>query len=87
MQSCMHACPAAHAPEPLPGSAWQVTHMPPELLSEGRLSKAADVYSFGVMLWEMCATLPLHTPVRESVPQHDLDSNPIGGLSDAQTES
>jgi serine/threonine protein kinase len=31
----------------------QVTHMPPELLSEGRLSKAADVYSFGVMLWEM----------------------------------
>jgi Protein tyrosine and serine/threonine kinase len=31
----------------------QVTHMPPELLSEGQLSKAADVYSFGVMLWEL----------------------------------
>lgn len=31
----------------------QVTHMPPELLTEGHLSKAADVYSFGVMLWEM----------------------------------
>lgn len=30
-----------------------VTHMPPELLSEGRLSKAADVYAFGVLLWEM----------------------------------
>ncbi|KAK9810348.1 hypothetical protein WJX72_009180 [[Myrmecia] bisecta] len=30
-----------------------VTHMPPELLSEGRLSKAADVYSFGVLLWEL----------------------------------
>ncbi len=30
-----------------------VTHMPPELLSEGTLSKQADVYSFGVMLWEM----------------------------------
>jgi serine/threonine protein kinase len=24
-----------------------VTHMPPELLLEGRMSKAADVYSFG----------------------------------------
>ena len=31
----------------------QVTHMPPELLAEGKISKAADVYSFGVMLWEM----------------------------------
>lgn len=25
----------------------QVTHMPPELLSDGRLTKAADVYAFG----------------------------------------
>ena len=41
----------------LPQLHLQVTHMPPELLSEGRLSKAADVYSFGVMLWEMCALL------------------------------
>lgn len=24
-----------------------VTHMPPELLAQGRMSKAADVYSFG----------------------------------------
>ncbi|KAK9811611.1 hypothetical protein WJX72_006916 [[Myrmecia] bisecta] len=30
-----------------------VTHMPPELLREGRLSKAADVYAFGVLLWSM----------------------------------
>jgi len=30
-----------------------VTHMPPELLSENRLSKAADVYAFGVILWEL----------------------------------
>ena len=30
-----------------------VTHMPPELLMEGKLSKAADVYAFGVLLWEM----------------------------------
>ena len=26
-----------------------VTHMPPELLSTGRLAAAADVYSFGIM--------------------------------------
>jgi serine/threonine protein kinase len=38
--------------------------MPPELLSEGRLSKAADVYSFGVMLWEMCAKLSLQSSGR-----------------------
>jgi len=30
-----------------------VTHMPPELLCEGRLSKAADVYAFGVLMWEL----------------------------------
>jgi len=30
-----------------------VTHMPPELLIENRLSKAADVYVFGVLLWEL----------------------------------
>ncbi|KAK9807481.1 hypothetical protein WJX72_000374 [[Myrmecia] bisecta] len=30
-----------------------VTHMPPELLREGRLSKAADVYAYGVILWSM----------------------------------
>lgn len=27
--------------------------MPPELLTEGNLSKAADVFAFGVLLWEM----------------------------------
>ena len=27
--------------------------MPPELLTTGRLSKAADTYAFGVLLWEM----------------------------------
>ena len=30
-----------------------VTHMPPELLSEGRLSFKTDTYGFGVLLWEL----------------------------------
>lgn len=30
-----------------------VTHMPPELLMDGKLTKSADVYAFGVLLWEM----------------------------------
>jgi len=30
-----------------------VSHMPPELLAKGALSLAADMYSFGVILWEM----------------------------------
>lgn len=35
------------------GTYGTVTHMPPELLTAGKLSKAADVYAFGVLLWEM----------------------------------
>lgn len=30
-----------------------ITHMPPELLVDGELSKATDVYAFGVIVWEM----------------------------------
>ncbi|KAI8472537.1 MAG: kinase-like domain-containing protein [Monoraphidium minutum] len=32
-----------------------ITHMAPEVLEHGMVSKAADVYSFGVLLWQMCA--------------------------------
>jgi serine/threonine protein kinase len=28
-----------------------LTHMPPELIREGRMSLAADVYAFGVIMW------------------------------------
>ncbi len=34
------------------GTYGTVTHCPPELLTEGRLSRAADVYAFGVLCWE-----------------------------------
>lgn len=39
-----------------------VTHMPLELLREGKLSQKVDVYSFGVLLWEMCVSMP-HPPL------------------------
>ena len=28
-----------------------VTHMPPELLMEGLLTKAGDVWAFGILMW------------------------------------
>lgn len=33
--------------------AGTVTHQPPELLLQGHMSKAVDVYSWGVVVWEM----------------------------------
>ncbi|WIA09457.1 hypothetical protein OEZ85_008858 [Tetradesmus obliquus] len=33
-----------------------ITHMPPEMLEHGICSKAADVYSFGVLLFQMAAS-------------------------------
>ena len=32
-----------------------ITHMAPEVLRSNQVSKAADVYSFGVILWELAA--------------------------------
>lgn len=33
-----------------------ITHMPPELLKDGVLTPAVDVYSFGMLLWELLST-------------------------------
>lgn len=35
-----------------------VSHMPPELLLTGRLSSKVDVYSFGILLWELWEGMP-----------------------------
>ena len=71
-----------------------VTHMSPELLTEGHLSKDADVYSFGVMLWEMCAPAPPSPPQLWPGPdaarglsclpqcQPEVDEAPLGAQSD-----
>ena len=37
------------------GVTGTLTHMPPEVLEHGVTSKAADVYSFGVLLWQVGA--------------------------------
>lgn len=41
----------------------QVTHMPPELMLQQKLTTAADVFSFGVLLWEVCATACRSWPI------------------------
>ena len=30
-----------------------VAYMPPELLSDSRLTRSADIYSFGMLMWEL----------------------------------
>lgn len=30
-----------------------MSHMPPEALLNGHISKAADTYAFGISLWEL----------------------------------
>ncbi|KAA6425511.1 MAG: kinase [Trebouxia sp. A1-2] len=30
-----------------------ISYMPPELLSQGKMTRAADVYSFGMLMWEI----------------------------------
>lgn len=31
-----------------------VDHMPPEVLKDGCMSTGCDIFSFGVILWELC---------------------------------
>lgn len=31
-----------------------VTHMPPELIEDGKVYQQGDVYAFGIMMWEVC---------------------------------
>ncbi len=40
-----------------------VTHMPVELVCNGRMTAAADVYAFGVMLWELYTGMGKHVHV------------------------
>lgn len=33
-----------------------VTHMPPELIEDGKVYQQGDVYAFGIMMWEVRGT-------------------------------
>lgn len=49
--------------------------MPPELLMEGKLTKAADVFAFGVLLWSMfTAWRPWQGLSRTQVCLDDIDN-------------
>lgn len=52
-----------------------ITHMPPELLRDGILAPSADIYSFGIMLWEMISGgFPF-----QGMSQHDIILAVVGG--------
>jgi serine/threonine protein kinase len=59
-----------------------ISFMPPELIRDAKLSKAADVYSFGILMWETfcsktayggvpAATVRPHLPPSFSLPLQD----------------
>jgi serine/threonine protein kinase len=41
-------------------------YMPAELLMEGRMTKAADVYSFAMIMWELLTGRKLFEGMRQS---------------------
>ncbi|GAX73884.1 hypothetical protein CEUSTIGMA_g1334.t1 [Chlamydomonas eustigma] len=43
-----------------------VTHMPPELLQEGRLIPACDVFSFGITMWEVLTAQHVYQGISDS---------------------
>ncbi len=40
--------------------------MPAEMLMEGKMTKAADVYSFGMLMWEVVTGKKLFEGLRQS---------------------
>ena len=43
-----------------------MSYCAPELLKEGKLTKAADVYSFAMMMWELFSATPLFRGLNSS---------------------
>ncbi|GMH44384.1 hypothetical protein BSKO_12318 [Bryopsis sp. KO-2023] len=43
-----------------------VSHMPPELLKEGKLTPSADVYSFAILMWELFTGVKPYRNMRHS---------------------
>ena len=60
--------------------AGTVSYCAPELLKEGKLTKAADVYSFAMMMWEMYSGTALFRGMNSSqVRRHNSISYSKGG--------
>jgi serine/threonine protein kinase len=55
-----------------------LAYMPPELLANGIVSYAADVYSFGVLLWEMF-TAQASTPISYAFPLLHVQTHDVPG--------
>lgn len=57
-----------------------LTHMAPEVLLEGIISKAADVYAFGVMLWELYTSGHAFKGVPRNLLAHQVGNAVCAGL-------
>ena len=53
LRLCQRAGADVPLPRPVRAPQGTLTHMAPEVLLAGRLSKASDVYAFGITLWEL----------------------------------
>lgn len=63
-----------------------VTYMPPEMLSKSRLTRAVDVYSFGILMWHLfTCQVPFHAHPRAS--RVTLASQPLccSGMRECST--
>jgi len=49
-----------------------MTHMAPEIMLKGHVSKAADVYAFGVLLWELYTALHAYRGVPRALLGHQV---------------
>ena len=45
---------------------WHIRYMPAELLLEGKMTKAADVYGFSMLAWELFTGEQLFQGLRQS---------------------
>lgn len=64
--------------------AGTVSYCAPELLKEGKLTKAADVYSFAMMMWEICSGTMLFRGMNSSqvlaTPPHNHRASALAQL-------
>lgn len=49
-----------------------LTHMAPEILIKGHISKAADVYAFGMVLWELYTSQKVFKGIPRALLGHQI---------------